>query len=684
MKSGNQSSANGEILKGSFSVKGTVQLESAEASRPDLTLKAHVFSPVGELLGSSDVDAKGAFNIAVSRKEVGGALELVVGPAGDPGVTRASSAYKTEISLRDWKTADAKYVFNPEIRIPAILWPNWLYTRVCVGGRIRKQQNQNGVEQLCPVPFVKVEIFDVDRDWCWPWPWLLEAVAAKPDLKAIRLPEILAQLPPRVPPRPDPGPLAEKVLAGISDPLSKVALNPQPLPPRELAMATTRSADFSALESRTTVQSLATLTSRIPYWDLFPWCFYSTQLVCTAYTDCDGYFECCFWWPAFHVRRGRFRFDPRPDIIIKVTQIINGVPTVIYMDPLSNTRWNVTNTFIDLCLNDPEIVCGTGCNPAPEGTTIFYTRVGNDNVYEIEQTNGTWHGSGFSNVAYGASLYLTAAIGKGLSEAPNPFYYRISVSKSGGAFQILNEPLSDTRVDKITLTSQSYALGPNTINAVPALYEIRNTQNYYWYFPDLVGIWDTVAAEPDHDRYVVRLEVFDHNGVKQTSATVDYRDGTVPPPGPLPPMPDHIDLVLAIDNKKAELTLDVPAATNECGVVPFASTPFNINTSVTQPNGRLYAWDLYYEKGLLGVQHFLTGESNVNGLSPLPRNAVTSSAPFTTGLTTTCAFSLILDAWALIRNGYGFVYFSQLIKAVAVEKCPNPVILRAAEEALVK
>jgi hypothetical protein len=164
--------------------------------------------------------------------------------------------------------------------------------------------------------------------------------------------------------------------------------------------------------------------------------------------------------------------------------------------------------------------------------------------------------------------------------------------------------------------------------------------------------------------------VFDKNGVKQTSATVDYRDGTAaPPPTVLPPMTDHIDLVLAIDNKPVVLSLDVPAAGNVCGVVPFTSTPFSINTSVTQPNGRLSNWALYYEKGLTGVQTFMTGESNVNGLSPLPRNASTSSAPFTNGLTTTCAFSLILDARAHIRNGYGFIYFSQLIKSVAVEKC---------------
>jgi hypothetical protein len=381
-----------------------------------------------------------------------------------------------------------------------------------------------------------------------------------------------------------------------------------------------------------------------------------------------------------HYRRGRFRCDPRPDIIIKVTQIIDGVSTVIYMDPFSHIRWNVTNTYINLVLDDADVVCGPGCNPPPSGPVIFYTDIGDDFVYDIEQTNGTFQDAPWANVAYGGSLDIRASIGTGLSSGPNPYYYQVSLSKNGGPFQLFNGPLSDTRVDQITLVSSSYALGPQVVAGVPSLYEIRNTANYYWYHPDLVAQWDTTVTEPDHGKYVVRIVVFDHNGIAQTSATVTYLDGTVPPPGPLPPMTDHIDLVLAIDNDNAVLTLNVPAATNLCGVVPFTATPFNIDTSVTQPNGRLFEWALYYEQGLSGVQNYLAGEYNYAGLSPLPRNATTSSAPFTSGLTSTCAFSLILDAWPLIRNGYGLVYSAQLIKATAVEKCDCVEILASKAE----
>ena len=102
-----------------------------------------------------------------------------------------------------------------------------------------------------------------------------------------------------------------------------------------------------------------TRTRRSP-WILFPRCFYSRQLICTVFTDCNGFFRCCFRWFPWHIRHGRLRFDGRPDIIIRVTATINGIDHVLYLDPYTSTRWNVTNTHIDLYLSDPDILCGPG------------------------------------------------------------------------------------------------------------------------------------------------------------------------------------------------------------------------------------------------------------------------------------------------------------------------------------
>jgi len=349
------------------------------------------------------------------------------------------------------------------------------------------------------------------------------------------------------------------------------------------------------------------------------------------------------------------------------------VPTVIYLDPYTSTRWNVNNAHIDLFLDDENVLCGPGCRPQPEGTAVFFTRIGNDYVYDIDQATGTYHGGGYHNVAYGYGLYAQAAMGKGLTEAADPYYYRLSIGPgkgpTAGPFTPITSSLADTRVSKLTLTSESHALGPLVVNGQPGLYEVRNMKDYYWYWPDLIGYWFTPTDVPDEGLYTVRLEIFDKNGVKLTSAVVDYRDGTKAPPAVLPPMPDHCDLILQIDNVAPTITLDVPKAGSECGVVKFTDVPFNINTSVTQANGRLYWWRLNYVKGLSSSETTMDSEFSAAGLSPLPRNKTNSSAPFTTGLTTTCAFSLIVDAWSHIRNGYGWVYYQRLVKPVAVEKC---------------
>ena len=166
-------------------------------------------------------------------------------------------------------------------------------------------------------------------------------------------------------------------------------------------------------------------------------------------------------------------------------------------------------------------------------------------------------------------------------------------------------------------------------------------------------------------------KVFDNAGVKLTSATVDYRDGTVIPPALLPPMVDACYLVMQIDNKPATVELAFPSVVNSCGVVPITSTPFNITAKVNQENGRLNQWGLTYVKGLNIASGTLDSDSSDVGLA-VPVNQAVSSAPMTAGLTGTCAFSLTIGAWAHIRNGYSLVYHTSKSYALAVDACACP------------
>ncbi len=674
---------------GEFRIEGLVQLEQKDCAPNIPKLRAFAFNQVGVLLGSDDVSEKGGFNIRFAMRQPTD-IELFIGPDDEPQTIRKSSAFSRHYSAKEWQLENDTFVIRPELALPFEIWRLWWPLHLCISGHVRKVETNEGSPTACPVPFVKVEIFDVDREGCW-WPPLLERLPDLFDRPVLRIPDLLRNVPiPPLPPIP-PGPFPPRPPFGefSANIAERVGLNPQPLPPRSEAGATPyrlsseaftlaqrftgRVGEVAALPEATAARlEKLTLTSRIAPWLIFPFCFYSRQLICETTTDCNGFFRCCFnWWP-FHFRNGRLRFDSRPDIIIRVTQIINGVETVIYLDPYTSTRWNVSSAHIDLFLDDEDVRCGNVCTPQPEGTTTFYTLVGHDQVYKIDQGTGKFSniafGGSLSNWAYGGGLRIYGVFGEALSAGAPKRYYRLTHIK-GAEAKPIQAVLQDTRVDQNTLLSELYTLGPVTVNGVPNLYEIRDTDKYYWYDLGLLGHWNTLATESDTGLYTLRLEVFDENGSKLDSNVVDYRDGTVAPPNALPPMVDACDLNILLDNKKPEIDIEVPAAINECGVVPFASaSTLSLIAKVNQENGRLYHWDLSYRKGLSGTPIALASDVNDAGLA-VPVNQAVSGAPLVSGLTSTCAFALKLYAYPLIRNGISVIHYEEIIKAIAIEKC---------------
>jgi hypothetical protein len=663
--------------KAALYVEGTASIEGDQELPRDMALKAYVFDRAGQTLGAGDLDGNGHFSVPVTAKGPTD-IQIVVGPPDDPQTIRRSAAFSQSFQAKDWKGDAARARLQASLVLPRDIVSLWWPQTICVTGHIRKLLEQNGIQQTCPVPYVKVEIFDVDRENCW-WPYLHRWWDLVIDKPVFRIPDLLKERPmPKPFPWPDPAP-GPRAAGGFASPGDIAGFNPQPDPPRFMAQADLR-AEASPLSSPLAARlDRLTLTSHVAPWLIFPWCFYSRQLVCETTTDNCGYFRCCFpWWP-FHLRQGRFRFDARPDIIIKVTQVINGVETVIYLDPYSSTRWNVSSTHVDLFVDNDDVLCGS-CDDQtrPDGTSVFLTRIGNDEVYRINQVSGTYSNAIFpptTNMAYGDWLRVHAQFGDTLSRAmaipgaTAPYFYRLSRSNDGVNFTPVTTDLSDTRVDKLTLLSESHTLGPQTVGATTGLFQIRDFANYYWYNPDWIGYWNTAAAEADSDLYTLRLEVFDSTGTKLDSTRVDYRDGAQPPPGVLPPMLNRCDLRIAIDNKPPVVALNIPAAINDCGVVPWGTAgSLAFDVSASQENGRLHQWHLEYTKGLLAGPNPLAGGASNSGAPATVAQSV-SGAPLVAGLDSTCAFALKLYAWAHIRNGYGLIYYREVVKAIAIEKC---------------
>lgn len=687
---------------GKFHIEGSLQLQAFDSAEGDLPLKVAAFDKLGEILGEADVDAKGQFSLSVSLAQAAD-VQVLAGPAEDAKSLRQSSAFSQSFSAKQWERQEGRFILRPQLIIPPLIWRPWWPVRICVSGHVRKIHAHNGVTETCPVPFVKVEIFDVDREGCW-WPPIRRWWDTLVDRPVIRVPDLLKNRPfPPIPlPGPDPAPelRLEASLTSMVSRGAAVSLNPQPLPPKEIARSISTIGNLSAFNPQPELQQTApanlsvtrvgearlmdnalatalerlTLTSKVPPWLIFPRCFFSKRIVCETFTDCDGFFKCCFRWYPFHFRNGRLRFDARPDIIVRITQIINGVPTVIYMDPYTSTRWNVTNAHIDLFLDNEEVRCGHGCHSVPEGSPVFFTRVGNDEVYQINQGTGLYADATYSSMAYGGGLDLFGVFGDALATGAPKRYYRLSYKKRGAPdtdFKFIDSTLSDTKVDKATLTSSDQSLGPQTVGTTTTLYEVRNRNDFYWYNPDRIGSWWTPPVEEDTAVYVLRLEMFDELGnyLSTASGQVDYRDGTVTPPAVLPPMVDHCDLIITLDNKPAVVNLTIPAVLNDCGVIPWSPTlTLDFNVGATQENNRLHSWALQYTKGVNPAITVLASDASAAGtLNPV--NTVVSGAPLLVGLASTCAFALKLYAYAHIRNGYGFVYYTEQIKAIAIEKC---------------
>jgi hypothetical protein len=194
----------------------------------DVKLAAYAFDEKGTLIGTAGVNREGSFNIALELKKPE-AVEVLIAKSGDPEKARKASLDGRRYEVADWRDN----ILRPEIFVSKDIWWPWWPKRICISGQVRK------VPGNCPVPYVKVEIFDVDRLFClWPYIYPLREMLKK--VSVAKIEELL-----RVQPEPGPGPFPEKIQtpviplpqpapdfsehAGLTNEMA--VLGPQPEPP---------------------------------------------------------------------------------------------------------------------------------------------------------------------------------------------------------------------------------------------------------------------------------------------------------------------------------------------------------------------------------------------------------------------------------------------------------------------
>jgi hypothetical protein len=80
------------------------------------------------------------------------------------------------------------------------------------------------------------------------------------------------------------------------------------------------------------------------------------------------------------------------------------------------------------------------------------------------------------------------------------------------------------------------------------------------------------------------------------------------------------------------------------------------------PNNPTYPeWSATYPSGAGGLDEVVNGQLMLEDPSS-PSGQLES----------TCAFALLLNAWAHIRGNYGFIWYGELPYAIAIERCICP------------
>jgi hypothetical protein len=373
------------------SVNFRIGVEGKPAQPVDATLFA--FDARGDLIASSPV-VEGAAQLDVRPFRLKNARLFVAptmpeGRAGKPTIKTMERVRAYEPTFR-FERGKRTFELLP---IPDILWPGWKWCTCRVRGRVLKVETLGGVTYEKRVCHARVHICEVDR-----LPFIISVL---PEEALWRLrDELIVALerpfppdpnPPDPPfridpgdlqpapllraanvfgrrddlaklnPQPEPPGLSRRLLSGVE----RVALNPQPLPPKAMTISMPVELRSSLITNsarvlrEALVEHIELLRPFWCHWDwldpyLFPY-FYRCEELAVIETDENGRFDTTIWYPC----------SDRPDLYFWVESSVGGSWETVYHPPIRcNTYWNFAcGSEVTLRIRDPRV---HGCGQRPE------------------------------------------------------------------------------------------------------------------------------------------------------------------------------------------------------------------------------------------------------------------------------------------------------------------------------
>ncbi|HEY4642426.1 MAG TPA: hypothetical protein VII75_13860, partial [Thermoanaerobaculia bacterium] len=382
----------------------------------------------------------------------------------------------------------------------------------------------------------------------------------------------------------------------------------------------------------------------------------------------------------------------------KVTQIVDGVPVVIYNGIAAN-QWFDNPTGIELHTYNPHAQSCSHGDPIPvDGAAALLLDIGLTDTWHLKTPNADGPLSVATPAAFndgllypgpesdrGANLNLGGSLLLlyGFTESLRPVakYYRVSFCRADAA----GDPTGSrhTYQDNLSwyylvftpggLSIQTQFLGPQAVGGNTNLYQIPYRADHEYKSNQFHAAIDT-ASVPE-GRYLLTLEVFNAAGQRLhpsgSLASVDPADAAgaftfnrwYQETGPTAVVPyGALTHMLWWDNRRTEadivdLRQDGVPSDAECQFLEGkAHSQFSIGFRAYHPEPLfMQGYNSYWRRGLGGGSGPLASGSTNAGAFPGPI-AVSTAVEFQNMLTPTdhkCAFSVNLDAWSKTTNGIG-------------------------------
>ncbi|MCP4146284.1 MAG: hypothetical protein GY757_00910 [bacterium] len=388
---------------------------------------------------------------------------------------------------------------------------------------------------------------------------------------------------------------------------------------------------------------------------------FKSDVLTETYTDIHGEFSVDFSWVMLSTNQAN-----RPDIIFKVTQMIDGAAKVIYNEtPAADTRWNIAD-ILKVTLEAEDCLASI---PSPTGRAydnmFVFTRIGNIGVNEIDITSGYAYpdinpaapNSQSANSPFGGSLH----IGGWFGWYTDAVRYKIQYSTNGTTFHDINDPLSNSYFELSPLPGNwiTQSMGPFSEGGEDNLYKLPYVEQPArpWIFPDRLAVFD--SGKLADKLYTFRIQGFKWN-VAHT-AMIPATSLVFPP--------SYGTVKLNIDNSPPiyqlkEILLN-GSAVNVCEIAEFTTGTLSVSFEAKDNNGHLRNFSL---NALYGHNQAVTPippgglDTYSNHITPSVQweggssTATYSSGTYPPAKMPTCAYQFRLSVTKRTTNGYGLIY----------------------------